>query len=468
MFRAPSLLLFLGLGVVVGDDGLAIVQFDDYVLAQRIAVVALVVILFEGGLSTSLSEMRRMAAPALLLATVGVMVTAGVLSLVVIGLTDIPTETAVLLAVVVASTDAAAVFAVMRHTPAPRRLTSLVETESGANDPMAVLLTVGVLAAWEGDPTAADWLVFGLRQMVGGLVIGLLVGRLGALVMGRLRLESSALYPVLAVGLAGVAYGAGAAAGCSGFLAVYVAGLVLAASSPRHRRSIRRFHEGLASVSQIALFTLLGLLVFPSELPSVAGSALIAVIGLTFVARPLAVALCLPWFGFDRREYLFASWAGLRGAVPVVLATFPLAAGHPDGALVFNIVFFVVLMSAAVQGLTIAPLARRLGLGAGHATWDAVADLTSIDDVGIDVVEVEINESSAVADRPLHEVPLPGSARVAAVLRDDGITVPNGATLIRAGDLLVVVAPSGETLAAELTAWAEGPHPDADQPPELA
>ena len=455
-FRAPALLLFLGLGMLVGDDGLAIIRFDDHVTAQRIGVVALVVILFEGGLSTSVTEVRRMALPAVLLATVGVAVTAGVLGLVLALLTDMDDGTAFLIGAVVASTDAAAVFAVMRKAPGPRRLNSLIEAESGANDPMAVLLTVGALAAWEGDPTAGDWLLFGVRQLVGGLLIGLVVGRVAAVLMGRLKLESAALYPVLSLGVAGLAYGTGAVLEASGFLAVYVTGLVLATSSPRHRRSVRRFHEGLASVAQIALFTLLGLLVFPSDLPPVIGTGIVAVIALTFLARPVAVLTCLPWFGYDRRELAFASWAGLRGAVPIVLATFPLAAGHPDGALVFDVVFFVVLVSAAIQGLTIAPFARYLGLASGRPTWDAVADLTSIDEVGIDVVELEINAAAAVAGHPLREIPLPGTARVAAVLRGTGIQVPNGATIIEPGDLLVVVAPSRDSLAADLTAWVDG------------
>jgi cell volume regulation protein A len=371
-------------------------------------------------------------------------------------LTDVSVTTALIIGAVVSSTDAAAVFAVLRRSPAPRRLTSLIEAESGGNDPMAVLLTVGLLAAWAEEPTAADWIVFGLRQLVGGLAVGIAVGYAGSFSLRRLHLESTALYPVLGLGFAGLAYGLGAGLGASGFLAVYVGGLIIGSSSPRHRRSIRRFHEGLASVAQITLFLLLGMLVFPSELPGVAVTGLATAAVLILVARPLAVAVCLPWFGYDRRELAFSAWAGLRGAVPIVLATFPLSAGYPDGELVFNVVFFVVLLSAALQGLTVAPLARRLGLVAETSAWDAVADLVPIESAGIDVVELEITDGCGVSGHALRDVPLPYTARVAAILRGDAVQVPDGDSLLAAGDLLVVVAPSDDRLQAALTRWAEG------------
>jgi potassium/hydrogen antiporter len=459
-FRAPGLLLFLGLGMVVGDDGLGLIRFADTDLALTIGGVALVVILFEGGLSTSLPELRRVAAPALVLATFGVIITAGVVAGGVLVLTDATVTTALLIGAVVGSTDAAAVFTVMRRTPAPRRLVMLLEGESGANDPMAVLLTVGVLATWQGDAGVGDWLVFGLRQLGGGLAAGVVVGATAVAVIHRLRLDSPALYPVLAFGVAGLAYGIGAALGASGFLAVYVAGLAIGSGSPRHRRSIRRFHEGLASVAQITLFLLLGLLVFPSQLPAVAGTGLLTAAVLVFVARPLAVAACLPWFGFRGRELVFAAWAGLRGAVPIVLAIFPFTVGYPAGSLIFDVTFFVVLVSAALQGLTVAPVARLLGLRAGKTAWDAVADLVPLDSAGVDVVELEIGPANGVAGCRLRDAPMPLTARVAAVLRADAVTVPDGDTRVVAGDLLIVVAPHADGLATALTRWAErGPAP---------
>jgi potassium/hydrogen antiporter len=456
-FRAPGLILFLGLGMLIGDDGLGLITFADAELAQSIAVLALVVILYEGGLSTSVGQLRRVAAPAGLLATLGVVVTAAVVSGGVVLLTDLSTHTAVLIGAVVASTDAAAVFAVLRRAPMSRRMTSLLEAESGANDPMAVLLTIGVLAAWTGDPGPVDWVLFGLRQLLGGLAIGAGVGLAGAALLRRLHLDSTALYPVLGLGIAGLAYGISAALGASGFLAVYVAALAVGAAAPRHRRAITRFHDGLASVAQIALFLLLGLLVFPGDLPGVAGVGLLTAVVLIVVARPLAVAVCLPWFGFDVREMTFTAWAGLRGAVPIVLATFPLTVGFPDGILVFELVFFVVLVSAVLQGFTIGPLSRRLGLDTEARTWDAVADLVPLESAGVDVIELEIKAPNGVAGRSLRDAPLPGMARVAAILRDDRVRVPDGDSTVDIGDTLIVVAPSDERLPAALTAWAEGP-----------
>lgn len=455
--RVPGLLLFLGLGMAVGDDGLAWIRFDDAELAQSVGVVALVVILFEGGLSTPLGDLGRVIKPGLVLATVGVVVTAAVVAAGALAVLDVSTTTALLVGAVVSSTDAAAVFSILRRAPAPRRITALLEAESGGNDPVAVLLTVGVLEAWRGDVAAVDWLVFGVRQLAGGLVVGVVVGWAGSWILARLRLESAALYPVLGFGLAGLAYGASAVAGASGFVAVYAAGLLVGARAPRHRRSIRRFHEGLATTAQISLFLLLGLLVFPSRLPDVALPALSVAAVLVLVARPLAVAACLPWFGFGARELAFAAWAGLRGAVPIVLATFPLTAGYPDGEVVFDVAFFVVLISAAAQGLTVAPLARRLGLPADEAGGaQAVVDAMPLHASGAEVVELEVPLTAAVVGRCLREVPLPFGARVVVVVRGGDVVVPGGDTRLEPGDQLLVVAPRHEELADALVAWAGG------------
>jgi cell volume regulation protein A len=475
-YRAPGLLLFLALGMLIGDDGLGLISFDDAELAQGLGVLALVIILFEGGLSTSLADARRVAAPASLLATAGVTITAVIVGVAVVATTDTSTTTAALIGAVVASTDAAAVFAALRRAPVRRRLSSLLEAESGGNDPMAVFLTIGILASWDTDPGALDWVLFGLRQLLGGLAVGLTVGSIAAWTLRRVPSDSTTFHPVLSLGAAGLAYGLGALLGASGFLAVFVAALLVGAAAPRHRRAIRRFHEGLANVAQIALFLMLGLLVFPSQLVDVIGIGLLAALVLIVVARPVAVAICLPWFGFERREVGLVAWAGLRGAVPIVLATFPLTAGYPDGALVFDVVFFVVLTSALIQGLTIAPLARRLGLEPEGGRREVIADLVPIDAVGIDVIEVELDAHHDVVGRCLRDVPLPGRSRVGAVLRDQEVEVPDGDTVLAAGDLLIVVAPSDDRLADRLTDWAsarqapaegDGPPDDGvDRPPE--
>ena len=454
--RAPGLLLFLALGMVIGDDGLGLISLSDAGLAQTIGVMALVVILYEGGLVGSPSALRPVAAHAAVLATVGIAITAAVVAVVAEAVLGTSWTTALLIGAVVASTDAAAVFAVLRRAPLPRRLSVLLEAESGSNDPMAVVLTVGLLATAQRDVTAVDWLAFGLRQLVGGALVGALTGWLGAMALERAHLGSAGLYPVLGLGVAGLAYGAGASLGTSGFLAVYVAGLVVAAKGPRQRRALRTFHEGLAATAQIALFLLLGLLVFPSQLPAVAPEATAITVALLLVARPLAVALCLAPFRTPAREVAFAGWAGLRGAVPIVLATFPLTAGYPDGALIFDVVFFVVLVSALVQGLTMAPVAARLGLRADDSRWAGVAEVVSLDAAGIDVLEIEVPLGSPVVGRALATAPLPGDARIAGIVRSDHVLVPTGATILQPGDLLAVVSAAGTSLEATVSGWLQG------------
>ena len=454
--RAPGLLLFLGLGMVIGDDGLGLINLSDAQLAQTIGVVALVVILYEGGLVSSPSALRSVVGRAIVLATFGVGVTAAVVAVAASLVLDTSGTTALLIGAVVASTDAAAVFAVLRKAPLPSRLTSLLEAESGSNDPMAILLTVGLLAVAEGPVAPAEWATFGLRQLVGGAVTGLVVGWLGALALTGSRLGSAGLYSVLALGIAGLAYGVGAAFGTSGFLAVYVAGVVVAARAPRQRRALRTFHEGLAATAQISLFLLLGLLVFPSRLPAVALEAGFIALVLVLVARPLAVFLCLIPFRMPVREVTFAGWAGLRGAVPIVLATFPLTAGYGDGALIFDVVFFVVLVSAVVQGFTITPVAARLGL---RAELDPLADVVAViplDTAGVDVLELEVPAGAGVAGGTLARFPLPGDARVTAIVRDAQVVVPTGGTTLVAGDLLMIVSGSRRDLDGALRAWLSG------------
>jgi cell volume regulation protein A len=453
--RAPGLVLFLALGMVLGTDGLGLIDFADAGLAQSIGVAALVVILYEGGLSTSPGELRRVAGSGLALATVGVVVTALVVAGGTLLVLDVPATTALLIGAVVSSTDAAAVFSVLRPTPLPARLKVLLEAESGGQRPHG-----GV--AYGGVPGGCDRR--GQHHRLGGVRPAPARGRArrghGGGLGGKLGPASSAVgepgaVPGAGLGVAGLAYGGGALLGTSGFLAAYVAGVVVGAGAPRWRRAVRTFHEGLASTAQIALFLLLGLLVFPARLPSVALAALAVAAILVFVARPLAVAVVLPWFGFSRREVVFASWAGLRGAVPIVLATFPLTVGHPDGQLIFNVTFFVVLVSVAVQGLTVSPLARRLGLRADGESWGGLAEVIPLDAVGIDVVEISVPTGSPVVGRLLREVPLPLGARVAAIVRSGEVMVPDGDSRLAESDFLVVFGRRRGELAEAITAWAQ-------------
>jgi potassium/hydrogen antiporter len=458
--RVPALLVFLVVGMAIGDDGLGVISLDDPVVAQTAGVLALLVILFEGGLTTRAADLRRAAVPGFLLATLGVVLTAAVVAGGVLLLTDLDLTTALLLGAVVSSTDAAAVFTVVRRSPLPRRVTSLLEVESGANDPMAVLLTIGILEAWRAELAWHELALFGVVQLGGGLVVGAVVGAGAVLLMGRLELGAAALYPVLALAFAATAYGAAATTGGSGFLAVYVCGLLVGLYVPRHRRGIRTFHQGLAGVAEIGLFLLLGLLVFPSQLPPVALPALAVTAVLIVLARPVAVYATLAFEFITRRwgarELAVTSWAGLRGAVPIVLATFPLTAAHPDGAVIFNIVFFVVLVSTAVQGTTIPAAARLLGLGKDTAVWTPVAEVLPTDDDALDVIEIEITDDLAVSGRLLRDVPLPADARLAVILRDNRTIVPTGVTRLHPGDRAIATAPRRPGNTRLLTGWATG------------
>jgi potassium/hydrogen antiporter len=455
--RVPGLLLFLVLGMVLGDDGLNWISLSDAELAQGIAVGALVVILYEGGLGSDLRDVRKVAVPAISLSTLGVAVTAGVVAGAAALVLDVDTTTALLIGAVVASTDAAAVFSVLRNVGLPRRLHHLLEAESGANDPMAVLLTVGLLATWEGDVTGADWVVFGLRQLAGGLLVGVIVGWVGAELLVRARLTSTALYPVLGLALGGLGYGLAAWLSMSGFLAVYVTGLTVAARAPSRRRAVRTFHQGLASTAQIGLFLLLGLLVFPSRLGEEALGAFGVALALVFIARPIAVLVSIGWMRFAKAEVVLVSWAGLRGAVPIVLATFPLTEGYPDGQLIFDVVFFVVVLSVLLQGLTVSGLARRLGLRAEPDLVASIAEALPIDAPGVEVLEIEVGTSSAIVGQRLIDAPPPLAARVAVVRRGDEVIIPTGDSILEPGDRVVVFGAAHPHLAAAVRAWVTEP-----------
>lgn len=452
--QAPSALLFLLLGMAVGDDGLGLVTIGDPELVQNVGVVALVVILFEGGLTTKPTDLRRAAGPGGLLATVGVLITATVTGFGAWLLLDIEPITAALLGAVVASTDAAAVFSTLRTVRLPWRLAAILKTESGANDPFAVVLTIGLLEWWARRPPTGEMVLFAVLQPVVGIVAGVAVGTLGVVVLRRVRLPAEGLYPVLALGFSGIAYGTAATLQGSGFLAVYVAGLAIGGFVHRRRRGIRDFHEGLANAAEIGLFLALGLLVFPSRLPSVALAALLVALVLTFVARPLATFLCVAPFRLPLRQQAVVAWGGLRGAVPIVLATFPITAGFPEGQIVFDVVFFVVLLSTLVQGSTVGTLVRRLGVRGARPAWAPVAEALPIDDVEADLVEVIVTDDLPIAGRWLRDVPLPEGMLLAAVVRDERVIIPRGDAVLLTDDVLLIVVQDPKRAAERVTAWA--------------
>lgn len=453
----PVLVGFLALGMLVGSEGLGGIAFDDVELAQFVGVAGLVAILWEGGLTTAWRDVRGVLGPSALLATAGVAITSAVVGGAAYLLLDLTVVEALLLGAVVGSTDAAAVFATLRFTTLRRRVAGLLEAESGLNDPMAVALTLGLIAMATGDDAGPLGVAGGVVWSLGvGLVAGLVLGEVAVRAVGRLPSSFGPFAPVLSVGMACIAFGLPEVAGGSGFLAVYLVALRLGNTPNPFRRALAAFHGGLAFVAQVALFVVLGLLVFPSDLLAVAlpGLALAAV--LILVARPVAVWLCTLRPGMTDRERALISWAGLRGAVPIVLGTFVLSEPVGAGDTIFNVVFFVVLVSTAVQGPLLEPLARRLGLVDERVTlYEPPIEIGAVG--GADILEFAVREGYSTAGVLVRDLGLPRTALLAVVLRDGQAIPPRGRTEILAGDRLYILTRTSDLdeVSALLERWRE-------------
>jgi cell volume regulation protein A len=437
----PVVLLFLAIGMLAGDDGPGDIAFDDFELARGVGVIALVYILFAGGFDTRWSNIRPIATGGVLLATVGVVLTMVITGLASLWLFDLPWKEGMLVGAIVSSTDAAAVFSVLRQRGLRlrRRLGPLLELESGCNDPMAVFLTLGLLSLITEPGTGAPELLLRLvLQVAVGTLVGVLGGKAIVTLVNRLRLEYDGLYPVLMLGAVGVVFGAASLLGGSGFLAVYLAGLWIGNARLVHRTSLIQFHDALAWLMQIGMFLVLGLLVYPSELEDIAGRALALALVLVLVARPVATFVSLVRSHFDLRDRTFVAWAGLRGAVPIVLATFPEAEGLPDAQLFFNVVFFVVLVSVLVQGTTVGAAARLLGVEEREPVADLPARSPTAT-VTSALHEIILGPGSVAVGRRLVDLGLPAHALVVLIARDDGDVIPQGSTVLRPGDRLVVL-----------------------------
>ena len=457
----PVLVLFVAVGMLAGSEGPGGLAFENYPLAHGVGTLALVLILFDGGLRTSTAAFREAAGPATLLATVGVAVTSAVTGLAAAWSLGLGLLEGLLLGSIVGSTDAAAVFSVLRSKGVRLhpRLASVLEVESGANDPMAVFLTVCLAEILVGRREPGLGLAgFFLQQMVLGAVAGGAVGWGATRLVNRIRLGTGGLYPVLTGAVALLAYGVSAAVGGSGFLAVYLAGIVLGNRRLFSRNGILLFHDGLAWLSQIVMFVLLGLLAFPSRVFGAAGEGLLVAAALMLVARPAAVILCLMPLRYAWREGAFVSWVGLRGAVPVVLATIPLLLGVPGGTRLFDIVFFVVLVSATLQGWTVPLAARLLGLQAPPVPESPVTlEITSLQEVASDIVAVTVAPSSAAAGRLVRELELPESIVIAMLVRDGKVVPTRGSTRLEAGDHVFLVLESEARPLAEQAFGARAP-----------
>lgn len=437
----PVVFLFLGLGILAGSEGIGGVSFDDYRFAFRIGTAALILILLDGGLNTSLRAVRESFFPAVVLATVGVAATASLVA-VFAKLLGLTWPEAVLLGAVVSSTDAAAVFAVLRGSGLrlQPRVGSTIELESGLNDPMAVILTVTATAVFlSRAPSAARLAIDVPLQLVIGLAIGLAVGYAARWLVGRVRLSTVGLYPVLTLGLGLLTFGAATLCQGSGFLAVFAAAVVLGNGPLPNRSGLRRIHDALGWLSQVAMFLMLGLLVFPSQLWPVVREGFVIALFLSFVARPLVVLLCLAPFRFRPREVAYVGWVGLRGAVPIILATFPVVSGVPGAMKVFNIVFFVVVMSALLPGVTIRWLTRRLGLEAPETPVPpALLELNSTRALKGELVSFFITEPLAVCNAALSQIPFPPESAAVLVIRDGDLLAARGSTVLCAGDHVYV------------------------------
>jgi potassium/hydrogen antiporter len=435
----PSLLVYLAIGLALGESGLGI-RFDDAALARHLGLGALVLIIAEGGLASRWRAVRPALVPASILATIGVLISVAVLGLMVHLLLGFDARLSLLYGAVLSSTDAAAVFSTLRRLPLRQRLVTIVEAESGMNDAIVVLLVVMLSAP----STGFHWtqILQAIYQLAGGVAIGLTVGSAGAYAMRRVALPAAGLYPLAAVGLTVFAYSLGAIAGVSGFIAIYVAGIILGNSKLPHRQAILGFADGLGWIAQIGLFVLLGLLASPDQLIHAVVPGLLVGAALLFVARPVSVILCMTPLRMPWREQAFLSWAGLRGAVPIVLATVPLS-GHLPGALeLFDVVFVVVVVFTLVQGTTLPPVARRLRVTAVNQATELRVETAPLDTMRAELLEFEVPIGSKLNGVHLDELRLPVGAVVTLVLRDGVGFVPVSGTRIKTRDALLIVSTS--------------------------
>ncbi|SCL75164.1 potassium/proton antiporter [Methanoculleus chikugoensis] len=437
----PALLIFLVVGMLAGSEGPGGIPFDDPAIAQLIGIIALAYILFAGGLDTRWEQIQPVLWPGIALSTVGVVLTAVLLGAFAVLVLGFPPLAGLLLGAVVSSTDAAAVFSVLRTARARLKgnLRPFLEFESGSNDPMAVLLTTGIIGLiLTPGSSIFDLVPMFVQQMAVGGLMGYALGRFVVHLLNRLKLESEGLYPVLTLAMVLLVYGLTAVVGGNGFIAVYIAGLVMGNSVVVHKKSLIRFHDGIAWLMQIVMFLTLGLLVFPSDLVSTIVPGLLAALFLIFIARPVSVLLTLlPW-KMPMNEKALVSWVGLRGAVPIILATYPLVAGVPNAELIFNIVFFIVLVSALVHGTSIPSVARWLGLAAPLEETRRLSREFDVDpDTPSELLELVIPPDAPAVGKQVVDLGLPKGALIIMMQKREERFVPGGSTVIEAEDTLL-------------------------------
>lgn len=443
-FGVPALLIFLGLGIIVGSDVSGWIYFDDYELAQWLGIIALTYILFSGGLDTDWKKIKPVILPGISLSTIGVLISAvivGIVAKLVLGLSLLE---GVLLGAIVSSTDAAAVFSVLRSKAMgfKYRLRELIEFESGTNDPMAIFLTIGIIQLLvQPDSGWFFMLILFVKQMGIGLLAGWVFGKLITWLINHIHLEYDGLYPVLTLAVVPVIYATTDILGGSGFLAVYLAGLVLGNSNFIHQRSLISFFDGLSWLMQIVMFLTLGILVFPKQILAISLSGLLIAFVLIFVARPVSVLIALLFSKLKFRAKLVVSWVGLRGAVPIIMATFPLVAGVENSELIFSIVFFVVVTSVLIQGPTIPFLVKKLKIDSPiRAKTKFPIEFEPSIDTKSALKEIEINQNDSAVGKKVIDLHFPEEALIVIINREGRFLVPRGTTIIQPQDKLLVLA----------------------------
>lgn len=440
-FSIPSLALFLAIGMLAGSEGIGGIYFDNAALAKSIGVIALSFILFSGGLETDFNEAKRVFSRGVTLATLGVLITAFVVGIFASWIFKIPLKEGLLLGAVISSTDAAAVFSILRskNISLKGQLRPLLELESGSNDPMAVFLTLGMIQLIQHSGMPWFFLIgMFFTQMTLGLAVAWIFSWIFLRIINRLRLEYEGLYAVLTFSIALLAYASAETIGGNGFLSVYLTGLLLSRKDFFYKRSLVRFHGGLAWLMQITMFVTLGLLVFPSKLLPIAWGAITTAVVLFFVARPISVFLCLPFDSF--REKLMISWVGLRGAAPIVLATFPLLAGISNSELIFDVVFFVVIVSVLIQGTSIPIVSKWLGLHEPLQRRQRYPlEFEQHDGVDADLLEFMIPYHGKAVGKKIYDLNFPQDSLAVLVGRNDKFIVAKGNTVLEEGDVVLAL-----------------------------
>ncbi|WP_394776874.1 potassium/proton antiporter [Flavobacterium sp.] len=440
----PTLIIFLVVGMLAGSDGIGGIHFDDPNLAQSLGVIALSFILFSGGLETKWESVKPVLWQGVTLSTLGVLLTASSLGLFISYISDFTLTEGLLIGAIVSSTDAAAVFSILRSKSIGLKgnLRPLLELESGSNDPMAYFLTIGITSLLvHKDTSFASLIPLFFQQMIIGAIAGFLLGKFMTWTLNKINLDYDGLYPVLTLALVFFTYSITTFFNGNGFLAVYLSAIILGNQNFIHKKSIIRFYDGQAWLMQIVMFITLGLLVFPKQILPFIGTGLVIALFLMFVARPLAVFLCLLFFKIKNRERLLVSWVGLRGAVPIIFATYPLLQGVEKSAMIFNIVFFIVLASVILQGTTIPIVAKRLYLFKPVKLKTRYPlELEMSDNFKNELFEIEIKESSNAVGRQIFQLKFPKTSLIVLINRNDKYITPSGTTTIVQGDKLFIMS----------------------------